>query len=56
MGTEPTLILGAINAGVALVAGFGFFHFHPTPEQVGLINAFAAGVIAVITRSKVTPI
>jgi hypothetical protein len=51
--TEPALILGLINAVIAVAVGFGL---DVTPEQVGLINAAAAAVISVIIRSRVTPV
>lgn len=52
MNSEPALILGAINALLALAVGFGL---HITPAQVGLINAAVAAVVAVIIRQNVTP-
>ena len=51
-GREPALILGALNALVALAAGFGVTI---TPGQVGLINAAVAAVVAVVVRQNVTP-
>ena len=53
MSREPALILGAINALIAVGVGFGL---KLTPEQVGLINAAVAAVIAVIIRQNVTPV
>ena len=53
MNSEPALILGAVNAILALGVGFGL---HLTSEQVGLINAAVAAIIAVITRTQVTPV
>lgn len=50
---EPALILGAVNALVALVVGFGA---PLTAAQVGLINAAVAAVVSVIVRSRVTPV
>ena len=52
-GREPALVLGALNALIAVAVGFGL---NVSPEQVGLINAAAAGIIAVIIRSRVEPI
>lgn len=49
---EPALILGAVNAVLALGVGFGL---KLTSEQVGLINAAVAAVLAVILRTQVTP-
>lgn len=51
-GREPALLLGALNAIIAVAVGFGL---DVTPEQVGLINAAVAAVLAVVTRQKVTP-
>lgn len=49
---EPALILGVIQAGLALAVGFGL---GLSGEQVALILAFSAAVLSLITRSKVTP-
>lgn len=51
-GREPALIIGFVNALIAVAVGFGL---DVTPEQVGLINAAVAAVLAVITRSQVSP-
>lgn len=48
---EPALIIGALNAIIALAVGFGL---PITPGQVGLINAAVAAVLAVVTRTQVT--
>ena len=53
MKSEPVLILGAVNALLALAVGFGL---HVTPEQVGLINAAVAAIAAVIIRQNVSPV
>lgn len=50
--TEPVLILGAVQALVALVVSFGL---DLSTEQVGAIVAFAAAVLSVVARRKVTP-
>jgi hypothetical protein len=47
---EPALILGLVNGLIALAVGFGL---PVTPEQVGLINAALAAVIAFATRQSV---
>jgi len=47
---EPALILGALNALIAVAVGFGL---DITPEQVGLVNAAVAAVLAVIVRANV---
>lgn len=52
-GREPALILGAINAILAVAVGFGL---DISPEQVGLLNAAVAGILSVIVRSKVSPV
>lgn len=49
---EPALILGAVQALIALAVGFGL---NLSPEQVSLILAATAAVLALITRSQVTP-
>ena len=51
-GREPALIVGAVNALIAVAVGFGL---NVTPEQVGLINAAVAAVLSVIVRAQVTP-
>jgi hypothetical protein len=52
LGREPALIIGAVNALIALGVGFGL---DVTPEQVGLLNAAVAAVLAVLVRHHVTP-
>lgn len=52
-GREPALILGMVNALVMLAVGFGF---DITGEQVALINAAVAAIVAVIVRQNVTPV
>lgn len=52
MNNEPTLILGAIGALIALAVGFGL---NITPAQVGLILAAVQAVISLVTRTQVTP-
>ena len=49
---EPALILGAVQAAVALAVSFGL---SLTPEQVGAILALTAAALAIITRHFVTP-
>lgn len=48
---EPTMILAVVSAGLALGMGFGV---NITPQQMGLIMAFAAAVLGLINRSQVT--
>ena len=50
---EPAVILGAINAIIAVAIGFGL---DITQEQFALVMAAVAAVLAVITRSQVTPV
>lgn len=52
MKSEPALILGALNAVFAVAVGFGL---KVSPEQVGLVNAAVAAVLAVILRAHVSP-
>lgn len=52
-GREPAVIVGAVNALIALAVGFGL---DLTPEQVGLLNAAAAAVLAVVVRQAVVPV
>lgn len=51
-GREPALIIGAIQALIAVGIGFGL---QVTPEQFGLIMAAVAAVLALVTRSQVSP-
>ena len=53
LGREPALILGLIQAGIALAVGFGL---NLTGDQVALIMAFSSAVVAVITRTVSTPV
>lgn len=50
---EPAVLLGAVNAIIALAVGFGLAI---TIEQAALINAAAAAVLSVVVRSQVTPV
>ena len=52
-GREPAMILGLIQAALALAMGFGL---SLTTEQMGAVLAFTAAVLAVITRQQVTPV
>jgi hypothetical protein len=49
---EPALLIGAVNALLAVAVGFGL---PVTPMQVGLINAAVAAILAVIIRQQVVP-
>lgn len=50
--TEPALLLGAVQAVVALAVAFGL---DLSAEQVGAILAASAAVLSVLLRRKVTP-
>jgi hypothetical protein len=49
---EPALVLGLVQAAVALAVGFGL---DLSGEQVALLVAFTAAALSVVTRSQVTP-
>lgn len=51
-GREPALVLGLVQAALALAIGFGL---DLSTEQLALILGFTAAVLSVITRSQVTP-
>jgi hypothetical protein len=50
---EPAMILGVVQAIVALAISFGF---GLSAEQTGAILAVTAAVLALVTRSQVTPV
>ena len=50
---EPALILGVVQTVLALLLAFGV---DLTVEQTGAILAVSAAVLAVVTRTKVTPV
>jgi len=52
-GREPALILGAVQAILALALAFGL---RLSVEQTGAILAATAAVLAVVTRSQVSPV
>lgn len=52
-GREPVLIMAAIQAGIAAAVGFGL---NWTGPQVALVTLFAAAILGLIARSKVTPV
>jgi predicted ABC-type sugar transport system permease subunit len=49
---EPALILGLVQAVIALVLAFGI---DLSEEQIGSILALTAVVLAIVTRMLVTP-
>lgn len=53
LNSEPALLLGALNALIALGVGFGL---DLSGEQQALIHAAASAVLAVLTRQRVTPV
>lgn len=52
LGREPVVILGVVQAIVALAVGFGL---QWSGEQVALVTAASAAILGLIARSKVTP-
>ena len=52
-GREPILWLGALQAIIALAVGFGL---NLDGQQVALIMAAAAAILALIGRGQVTPV
>ena len=50
---EPALILGVVQAVLALAVSFGL---DLSVEQTGALLAVSAAVLAVVTRQKVTPV
>lgn len=51
--TEPALLIGALNALIALAVGFGL---ELTGEQQALIAAAVAAVLSVAVRRRVSPV
>jgi hypothetical protein len=49
---EPAFTLALVQAGLALLVGFGL---QLTTEQMALLLAFTAALLGWITRSQVTP-
>lgn len=49
---EPALVMGAIQAAIALAVSFGL---DLSPEQIGALLAFSAAVLSLVVRAKVTP-
>lgn len=49
---EPALIIGAIQAAVALAVGFGL---RLSADQVGLLMALVSALAALATRQRVSP-
>jgi hypothetical protein len=53
LGKEPAVILGALQAILALGISFGL---HLNPTQIGAITAAAAAVLALVVRQQVIPV
>ena len=53
LGREPALILGALQAALALALGLGLIEL--SVDQVALVMGFAAAIAALIVRQVVTP-
>lgn len=51
-GREPVVIIGALNAALALAVGFGL---DLSPERQALIGAAVAALLALVARQAVTP-
>lgn len=49
---EPVLIVGLVQAGIAMLVAFGLDW---TPEQIGMVLAFTATMLSVVARAMVTP-
>jgi hypothetical protein len=52
-GKEPAVILGALQAILALGLSFGL---RLDPPQIGAIMAAAAAILALVVRQQVTPV
>ena len=50
--SEPALILGLVQAVIALVLAFGV---DLSEEQIGSVMALTAVILAIVTRMLVTP-
>ena len=49
---EPVMVQGLVQAGIAMLVGFGLGW---TADQVALVLAFTATLLAVVARTFVTP-
>lgn len=54
LGREPVLWMGAIQAFIALLTGFGMVDW--TVDQQAVVIGFVAAVLSVIVRQSVTPV
>lgn len=53
-GREPALIMGLVQAALALALGLGVVTL--TAAQVALVLGFTAAVLSVVVRQNVTPV
>lgn len=53
LGREPVAVQAVIQAALALAVGFGL---DLSSQQIGLLLAFSAAVLALVTRQAVTPV
>jgi hypothetical protein len=51
-GRQPVMLLALLQAGLAMLMGFGL---HLTGDQVALVVAFSAALLGVLTQTQVTP-
>lgn len=52
LSDEPVMVQGLVQAGVAMLVGFGL---EWSADQVALVLAFTATLLAVLARAFVTP-
>jgi len=50
---EPVMVIGVLQAGIACGAAFGL---HVSAGQIAAIETFAAAILSVIVRQRVSPI
>ena len=50
---EPAMIIGLVQSAIILLVSFGL---NLSNEQTGAILAFTAAVLAIVTRSQVSPV
>ena len=53
LANEPVLVLGVVQAALALLVSFGL---GLSGEQVGTIIALSAAILSLVARSRVTPV
>jgi hypothetical protein len=52
-GREPVAILAVVQGAITLLVTFGL---HLTAEQIGAIVTFSGLVLALVARSRVSPV